>query len=125
MKSLKPNIRQHRAKTICWILHASCLHIFRHIAQKLLDGRQPACIVFVQSYEKSDGAICAQSLCGIAIICNCIAMACRGALVNAGIYDGKILSTVLYGICFVCSTISLIMTIIKLKKEENHNAAEN
>ena len=64
------NLRQHRTKTIYWILYASCLHIFRHIAQKLLDGRQPACVVFVQSDEKSDGAICAQSLCGIALTLN-------------------------------------------------------
>ena len=48
-------------------LYASCLHIFRHLAQISLDGRQPACAQFVQSAEKSDGAICAQSLCGIAL----------------------------------------------------------
>ena len=48
-------------------LYASCLHIFRHLAQISLDGRQPACAQFVQSAEKSDGAIYAQSLCGIAL----------------------------------------------------------
>ena len=36
--------------------------------QIFLDGRQPACVKFVQSDEKSDCAICAQSLCGIALI---------------------------------------------------------
>jgi len=49
-------------------LHASCLHLFRHIAQILLEIRQYSCVEFVQSAEKSDCAICAQSLCGIALI---------------------------------------------------------
>ena len=48
-------------------LYASCLHIFRHLAQIFLDGRQPACVKFVQSDEKSDCEICAQSLCGVAL----------------------------------------------------------
>ena len=33
-----------------------CVHIFRHIAQIVLDRRQPACVKFMQSDEKSDGA---------------------------------------------------------------------
>ncbi len=44
-----------------------CLHIFRHIAQKFLDRRQPACKISIQSDEKSDGASCAQALCGVAL----------------------------------------------------------
>jgi hypothetical protein len=50
------------------ILHVICLHIFRHLAQKSLDRRQPACTIFAQSDKKSDGASDAQSLCGVALI---------------------------------------------------------
>ena len=60
-------LRQHRTKTIYWILHVSCLHIFRHIAQFVLARRQPCVVLIVQSDEKSDCAIHAQSLCGIAL----------------------------------------------------------
>jgi hypothetical protein len=49
------------------ILHVICLHIFRHLAQKSLDRRQPACTIFAQSDKKSDGASDAQSLCDIAL----------------------------------------------------------
>ena len=63
-----PFLRQHRTKTALRALHASCLHIFRHIAQVLLGGRQPAGVELVQSDEKPDGAICAQALCGVALI---------------------------------------------------------
>ena len=49
-------------------LHVICLHIFRHLARKLLDIRQYACVVFIQSAEKSDCASDAQSLCGVALI---------------------------------------------------------
>ncbi|MDY2847090.1 MAG: hypothetical protein SOU50_02575, partial [Oscillospiraceae bacterium] len=49
-------------------LHAICLQIFRHIAQKFLAGRQPACEISIQSDKKSDGASCAQALCGVALI---------------------------------------------------------
>jgi hypothetical protein len=45
------------------ILHIICLHIFRHLAQKSFDRRQPACMIFAQS----DGASDAQSLCGVAL----------------------------------------------------------
>ena len=60
-------LRQHRTKPALRALHASCLHIFRHLAQVLLGGRQPAGVDLVQSDEKSDGAICAQALCGVAL----------------------------------------------------------
>ena len=60
-------IRQHRTKTIYWILYVSCLHLFRHLAQFVLARRQPCVVLIVQSDEKSDCAIHAQSLCGIAI----------------------------------------------------------
>ncbi len=60
-------LRQHRTKPALRALHASCLHIFRHIAQVLLGGRQPAGVELVQSDEKPDGAICAQALCGVAL----------------------------------------------------------
>ena len=60
-------LRQHRTKPALRALHASCLHIFRHIAQVLLGGRQPAGIELVQSDKKPDGAICAQALCGVAL----------------------------------------------------------
>ena len=48
-------------------LHTSCLHLFRHIARKLLEIREYSCVAFVQSDEKSDCAIRIQSLCGAAI----------------------------------------------------------
>jgi len=44
----------------------SRLHIFRYIAQKLLEIREYSCVAFVQSNEKSDCASARQSLCGIA-----------------------------------------------------------
>ena len=44
--------------------HASCLHIFRHLAQKFLDRRQPACVISIQS----DGAICALDLISASLI---------------------------------------------------------
>ena len=47
-------------------LHAICLQIFRHIAQKSLAIRQYACGISRQSAEKSDNAPYAQALCGIA-----------------------------------------------------------
>ena len=67
---MRPSVylRQHRTKTIFCILCASCLHIFRHLAQFVLARRQPCCVLIVQSDEKSDFTICTQSLCGIALI---------------------------------------------------------
>ena len=47
-------------------LHAICLPIFRHIAQKSLDIRQYACGISVQSVEKSNSASYAQALYGVA-----------------------------------------------------------
>ena len=61
-------LRQYRTKTIFCILCASCLHIFRHLAQFVLARRQPCCVLIVQSDEKSDFTIFTQSLCGIALI---------------------------------------------------------
>jgi len=43
------------------------LHIFRHSTQIFLAGRQPACVKFMHSDEKSDCASDAQGLCGIAL----------------------------------------------------------
>ena len=47
-----------RQKTVC----TSCLHIFRHFAQKFSDIRQYAEELFEQTDEKSDGAICTNDL---------------------------------------------------------------
>ena len=55
----------HKARLTA--LHAICLLIFRHTAQKSLDIRQYACGIFVQSVEKSDYASYAQALCGVAL----------------------------------------------------------
>ena len=51
-------------------LYVICLHIFRHITQKLLEIRQYSCVDFMQSDEKIDCASPAQSLCGVALIKN-------------------------------------------------------
>ncbi len=48
-------------------LRAACLHIFRHLAQILLEIRRYSCVKFIQADEKSDGAIHTQSLCGVAL----------------------------------------------------------
>ena len=48
-------------------LHAICVQIFRHIAQKSLAIRQYACGISGQSAEKSDNAPYAQALCGVAL----------------------------------------------------------
>ena len=65
---MEKKLRQHRTKTIYWILCMSCLHLFRHIAQFVLARRQPCYVLVVQSDEKSDCAIHAQSLRVIALI---------------------------------------------------------
>ncbi len=51
-----------------------CLHLFRHLAQKILAGRQPSGVISIQSDEKSDGSNifdrkhpAPPALCGIAI----------------------------------------------------------
>ena len=48
-------------------LRVACLHIFRQLAQILLEIRQYSCVGFIQADEKSDGAIHTQSLCGVAL----------------------------------------------------------
>ena len=55
---------QHKARLTA--LHAICVQIFRHIAQKSLAIRQYACGISMQSAEKSDNAPYAQALCGVA-----------------------------------------------------------
>ena len=54
----------HKARLTA--LHAICLLIFRHIAQKFLAIRQYACEISMQSAEKSGFASYAQALCGVA-----------------------------------------------------------
>jgi len=49
-------------------LHAACLHIFRHLAQIILEILRYSCVGFIQADEKSGGAIHTQSLCCIALI---------------------------------------------------------
>ena len=49
----------HKARLTA--LHAICVQIFRHIAQKYLAIRQYACGIFRQSDEKFDDASVAQS----------------------------------------------------------------
>ena len=56
----------HKARLTA--LHAICLQIFRHIAPKLLDIREYACVALAQSDEKSDYASYAQSLCSVDFI---------------------------------------------------------
>ena len=48
-------------------LHAICLQIFRHIAQKSLAIRQYACGISMQSAEKSDYASYAQALFSVSL----------------------------------------------------------
>ena len=38
-------------------LRAACLHIFRQLAQIILEIRRYSCVGFIQADEKSDGAI--------------------------------------------------------------------
>ena len=55
----------HKARLTA--LHAICVQIFRHIAQKSLVIRKYACGISKQSAEKSDYASYAQALCGVAL----------------------------------------------------------
>ena len=55
---IKEPLIKSRQKTVC----TSCLHIFRHFAQKFSDRRQYAEELFEQTDEKSDGAICTNDL---------------------------------------------------------------
>ncbi|WP_455255204.1 hypothetical protein [Ruminococcus sp.] len=62
---MKYKATPHKARLTA--LHAICVQIFRHIAQKSLAIRQYACGISRQSAEKSDNAPYAQALCGVAI----------------------------------------------------------
>ena len=53
----------HKARLTA--LHAICVQIFRHIAQKFLAIRKYACGISRQSAEKSDDASYAQALCSV------------------------------------------------------------
>ena len=55
----------HKARLTA--LHAICLQIFRHIAQKSLAIRKYACGISRQSAEKSDYASYAQALCSVSL----------------------------------------------------------
>lgn len=60
-----------------------------------------------------------------AIICHSLAMMCWGILVYAGIYYGKAINVTLYGLCFVCSMILLILNIASIKKEKHYDPDKN
>ena len=55
----------HKARLTAW--RRICLHLFRHLAQKFLAGRQPSGVISIQSDEKSDCAPAPPALCGIAL----------------------------------------------------------
>ena len=54
----------HKARLTAW--RHICLHLFRHLAQKFLAGRQPSGVISIQSDEKSDCASAPPALCGVA-----------------------------------------------------------
>ena len=60
-----------------------------------------------------------------ASICYALAIICWGALTFCGICDGKVVSVIMYGICFVFSTVSLIVNIRALKKEAYNGTQRN
>ena len=60
-----PRETLHKARLTA--LHAICVQIFRHIAQKSLAIRQYACGISMQSAEKSDYASYAQALCSVSL----------------------------------------------------------
>ena len=60
-------IRETLHKARLTALHAICLQIFRHIAQKSLAIRKYACGISMQSAEKSDDASYAQALCSVSL----------------------------------------------------------
>ena len=64
MRGIRAALWANRANVL---FAPTCLHLFRHLAQILLEIRQYSCVGFVQSDEKSAGAIGQQSLCGIAL----------------------------------------------------------
>ena len=51
-----------------------------------------------------------------AIICNVVGIVGWGFLLILGIFDGISMIAVLYGICFICSVISLILNVSQMKK---------
>ena len=55
----------HKARLTAW--RHICLHLFRHLAQKFLAGRQPSGVISIQSDEKSDCASAPPALCGVAL----------------------------------------------------------
>ena len=65
MRTVLIKATPHKARLTA--LHAICVQIFRHIAQKSLAIRQYACGISRQSAEKSDNAPYAQALCGVAL----------------------------------------------------------
>jgi predicted signal transduction protein with EAL and GGDEF domain len=62
----------HKARLTAW--RRICLHLFRHLAQKFLAGRQPSGVISIQSDEKSDCASAPPALCGIALTMNSVIM---------------------------------------------------
>ena len=58
MSETKEPLNKSHLKIVC----TSCLHIFHQPDQKILVMRQHYCGLFVQSDEKSDGAICTNDL---------------------------------------------------------------
>ncbi|MEE1318585.1 MAG: hypothetical protein UHD05_03670, partial [Ruminococcus sp.] len=61
---LKEPLIKSRINAVC----TSCLHIFCQPDQKILVMRQHYCGLFVQSDEKSDGAICTNDLISASLI---------------------------------------------------------
>lgn len=61
----------------------------------------------------------------VSAVLNAIAMVCWGILLYAGIYERKTVSAILYGICFLCCLISLILNISLIKKEKHHDTENN
>ncbi|MBR3628974.1 MAG: helix-turn-helix domain-containing protein, partial [Oscillospiraceae bacterium] len=53
----------HKARLSSW--RHICLHLFRHLAQKFLAGRQPSGVISIQSDEKSGYASAPPALCGV------------------------------------------------------------
>ena len=78
----RPRAIPHKARLTA--LHAICVQIFRHIAQKSLAIRQYACGISRQSAEKSDNAPYAQALCGVALKQYCPYISCEVFLVGTG-----------------------------------------
>lgn len=58
----------------------------------------------------------------VSAVLNAIAMICWGILLFAGIFDGNTISSILYGLCFVCTLTSFILNIVLIKKEKHHDS---